>query len=111
VTDLMLAATMPGAAVLIFVSVVAWDRLREPHRNLRRPFAIGGTRDYRDACRRVERLAAAGDWRYAWSGCVAICTWLRSERHYGSARRRARLAADLDTWTARRAEFSPLAEI
>lgn len=107
----VLPAAYPIAAfVLVMGVVIGWDRLREPRRDLHRPFALGCERDYRDARRRVGRLAAAGEFQHAWLGCVAICTWLASERHYGGPRRRARLSADLEAWTARKAEFSPLAE-
>lgn len=107
-----LLAAWPFAAFALIMGVaILGDRLREPRRELRRPFAIGGERDFRAARRRVDRLAAAGDFHHAWLGCVAICTWLRGERHFGSARRQAHLSGELEVWTARRAEFNPLAEV
>lgn len=106
----LLAAAPPVAVGLVMGGVIAWDRLREPHRDLRRPIAVVDRRTFRDAHRRVEKLAAGGDFERAWAGCVAICVWLKSERHYGGRRRRAWFASRLETWTARRAEFSPLAD-
>ncbi|QYN41032.1 hypothetical protein K1T35_47680 (plasmid) [Pseudonocardia sp. DSM 110487] len=109
VSMLVYALAGPAGMGLIFAVVVVWDRLRAPHRDIRRPVAIGGYRDYRDACRQVDKLVAAGDWARAYVGTVAIRTWLRSERHYGGRRRRARLAAELERWTARQSEYGPSA--
>lgn len=110
-TALLAGAASAAAPAAIMGAVIAWDRIREPHRDLRRPFAIGGERDYRDACRRVDRLLAEGDHWHAWIGCLAICEWLKSERHYGSLRRKRRLSAALKTWTARKQEFAPFLDL
>ncbi|WP_020666501.1 hypothetical protein [Amycolatopsis nigrescens] len=64
-------------------------------------------RSYHKARAEVNTAAAAGDFPRAWSGCVAICCWLDSEQHRGRRARRERVAADLQIWTARRAEFNP----
>lgn len=105
----VLALLGPAGIGLVLGVVILIDRLREPHRDPRRPCVVVDRRTFRDARRRVEKLAAAGDFSRAWAGCVAICTWLKSERHYGNARRRAWFAEQLATWTAQRAEFNPLA--
>lgn len=105
----ILHAVWPIAAyVIVMGTVIAWDRLRELRRDLRRPFAIGGRRDMRDAARRVDRLIAEADWLHAWEGCVAICTWLSSERHFQRGRRRREFEEQLATWQARRSELCPL---
>lgn len=101
----------PAGVGLILGVVILLDRWRAPRKNIRTPVAIGGERDYRDGCVRVEKLAAAGDWTRAHTGATAICTWLRSERHYGSPARKARLEAALVTWTARCLEYDPRAEL
>jgi hypothetical protein len=89
---------------------IAWDRLREPHRDIHRPSVVVDQHTYRDTRRRVERLVAEHDWTRAHAGATAICVWLKSERHFGSRRRQIRLAADLQVWTARKSEYFPLAE-
>lgn len=104
-----LALLGPAAVAVVLGSVIGFDRLREPHRDLRRPCAVVDKRTFRDARRRVEKLAASGDFGRAWAGCVAICTWLKAERLYGGPRRRAWFARELEVWTARRSEFNPQA--
>ncbi len=108
----VLLAVGPIALFALVMGVaIGWDRLREPHRDPRRSFAVVDARTCRDARRRVERLTAAGDWSHAWYGTVAICTWLNHEKHHGRPARRARLAAELADWTARREEYNPLANM
>jgi hypothetical protein len=81
--------------------VVGWDRLREPHRDPTRPFAVVDLRTYRDAQRRIERLLAAGHPIRARYLMHAICAWLRSEVHTGRRSRRAKRAAALEQWELR----------
>jgi hypothetical protein len=111
VGPVLLFVVGPGGIGLILGAVILLDRWRAPRKDIRTSVAIGGERDYRDACVRVEKLAATGDWRRAHTGATAICTWLRSERHYGSRARQARLEAGLVTWTAHRLEYDPRAEL
>jgi hypothetical protein len=106
----LLGLAAPILFGLVTGAVILWDRLREPHRDIHRPVAVVDQRTYRDARRRVERLAAEADWRRAYAGAAAICMWLASERHFGGSRRRQRLTADLEMWTARRAEYNPATE-
>lgn len=101
---------VPAGVLAVLGLVIGFDRLREPHRDPRKPCAVVDRRTFRDATRRVNKLAAAGDFTRAWCGAVSICVWLKSERHYGSPRRRAWFATQLEIWTARRAEFTPLGE-
>jgi hypothetical protein len=107
----MLAAAPLVAFAAVMGVAIGWDRLREPRRALHRPFAVVDAHTYRDARRRIDRLAAIGDWPAAWAGTIAICQWLNHEQHYGRQSRRTRLAAELATWTARREEYNPLVSL
>ena len=100
----------PCAIGVVIGVVVLIDRWRAPLKDIYRAPAIGSERDVRDVAHQVDRLANRGEWTHAHAATVAICTWLKGERHYGSKRRQRRLAALLDTWTARRAEYDPRAE-
>jgi phage gp16-like protein len=100
-----------AAPLIVIGTVIAWDRLREPHRDIRNPSVVVDRRTYRDTRRRVERLVAEHDWTRAHAGATAICEWLASERHYGTRRRQQRMAADLQICTARKAEYFPLASV
>ncbi len=68
----------PAAMGLVFGAVVVVNRLREPHRDPRRPAAVVDPRTYRDACRRVDRLLERGDVTHARIVITSICLWLRS---------------------------------
>ncbi len=98
---LLFAASPPASIALILGAVVAWDRLREPHRDPSRPFAVVDPRTHRDAQRRITRLLAAGDPTPARPLIHAICTWLRDEIHTGPSRRRVRRARELEQWQLR----------
>jgi hypothetical protein len=111
VGPVLLAVASPAGIGLIMGVVILLDRWRVPRKDIHTPVAIGGERDFRDACFRVEKLAAAGDWTQAHTGATAICTWLRSERHYGSRIRKTRLEAALVTWTAHCLEYDPRADL
>lgn len=100
----------PAAVVLVVVVVIAVDRLREPHRDPHRARVAVDRHPFRNVARKGEMLASVGDFTRAYVGCVAICTWLTAQRHYGSARRRAWFAGQLATWSARCAEFKSLAD-
>lgn len=100
----------PCAVGIVMGTVVLVDRWRAPLRDIYRAPGIGGERDFRDVAYQVDRLLELGDWTHAYNRTVAICEWLKGERHYGSKRRQRRLADALDTWTARRAEYDPRAE-
>lgn len=102
-----LALIGPLAFALTFGGAYLYNQLR--HRPIGERAEVWNRHTYRLACRQVERQAAAGLWLTAWEGATAICTWLRSQRHYGSTRRRAWFARQYETWTAKRAEFNPLA--
>jgi hypothetical protein len=52
-------------------------------------------RTYRNAARRLTELREASEPVKAFSQVSLILTWLRSERHYGSQRRRDRFAERL----------------
>jgi len=108
---LLPALLIPAGVIAVMGLVILFDRLREPHRDPRELCAVVDRRTFRDATRRVDKLAAAGDFTRAWAGTVSICTWLKSERLYGSASRRAWFATQLEIWTARRAEFMPFAAV
>lgn len=97
--ELFLRALIPLAAfALIFGAAVAWDRLREPHRDPTKPLAVVDGRTYRAAQRRIRRLLAAGDIMRARHLMHAICVWLRAEIHTGRPSRRVRRARDLEQW-------------
>src|SRR5437016_904222 len=97
--ELFLRAIVPLTAfALIFGAVVAWDRLREPHRDPTRPMAVVDPRTYRDARRRIRRLLATGDIMRARHVMHAICVWLRGEIHTGRRSRRVRRARELEQW-------------
>lgn len=101
----------PGAIGLVIGVVVLIDRWRAPLKNIYRAPAIGSERDFRDVAFQVDRLLERGDFARAHSATVAICTWLKGERHYGSQRRQQRLQAALENWTARRGEYDKRAEL
>jgi hypothetical protein len=101
----------PCGIGLVIGTVVLIDRWRAPLRSIYRVPAIGSERDFRDVAYQVDRLVERGEWTHAYHRAVAICTWLRGERHYGSRRRQQRLSAALGNWTARRDEYNPLAEL
>ncbi|MEO6090974.1 MAG: hypothetical protein ABIQ18_48515 [Umezawaea sp.] len=105
--QILLALAGPAAIGLVLGIAIGWDRLREPHRPLTRPTVVVDRRTFRDARRKVERLVAAEEWMHAYAVATAICKWLGNERHYGRATRRRRLAAELETWTARKQEMRP----
>lgn len=92
---------------LAYGGAYLYNQLR--HRPIGERAEVWNRHTYRLACRQVERQAAAGLWFTAAEGATAICVWLRSERHYGSARRRAWFDRQLEAWTMKHAEFSPLA--
>ncbi|WP_394622350.1 hypothetical protein JNUCC0626_50305 (plasmid) [Lentzea sp. JNUCC 0626] len=100
----------PGAIGLVLGVVVLIDRWRAPLRNIDRAPAIGSERDFRDVAFQVDRLLERGDFTRAHTATVAICTWLKGERHYGSKRRQERLTTALENWTARRGEYDKRAE-
>ncbi|MBW4722403.1 hypothetical protein [Saccharothrix obliqua] len=105
--SVLMALTPPAAAGVVLGGVILWDRLREPHRDPAKPFAVVDARTFRDGRRRYDRLVAAGDWSHAHAVATAICVWLRHERHHGRAARRRRLDAQLGVWTARAQEAKP----
>jgi hypothetical protein len=92
---------------LIFAAVVGWDRLREPHRDPTRPFAVVDLRTYHDAQRRIERLLAADDPTRARHLIHAICQWLRYEVRTGRPSRRVKQAAELEQWELQLAQLTP----
>lgn len=104
---ILFGAIPPLAVLLILAAAIVWDRLREPHRDLRRPFAVVDRRTYRDAQRRIQRLRAAGDDLHARYLMHAVCVWLRREILTGRASRRLRYAADLEQWELRLVETLP----
>jgi hypothetical protein len=95
------AASLPALIALILGAVVAWDRLREPHRDPTRPFVVVDPRTYQDAQQRITRLLAADDPTHARPLIHAICIWLRDEIHTGPSRRRVRRARELEQWELR----------
>ncbi|RJQ74190.1 hypothetical protein D5S17_23250 [Pseudonocardiaceae bacterium YIM PH 21723] len=107
----LMAVLTPAAVVLVVGAAITWDRLREPHRPLHRPVVVVDERTYRDACRRVDKLIAVESWSAVYTATTAICVWLKSERHFGSRRRQARLTAALEQWTARKQEYSLAARV
>lgn len=109
--QILLAIAGPALIGAVIGAVILWDRLREPHRNLYRPVTVVDRRTYKDAVRRIERLASLGEWTKAHNGTVAILTWLNGERGLGSPRRKQWVAAQLEHWQARKAEFDPKAEV
>lgn len=106
--ELFLRALIPLAAfAVIFGAVVAWDRLRELHRDPTEPMAVFNGRTYRDAQRRIRRLLAAGDIVIARHLMHAICVWLRAEIHTGRPSRRPRRARDLEQWELQLEQHRP----
>lgn len=98
----------PAAFVLVFGSVIGFDRWREPRRPLYRPFAVVDRRTFSYAQRRIERLVDRGgpdDLRWAWMGAVSICTWLRGEVRTGRPGRRIQRASQLERWEAQAADL------
>lgn len=103
---------LPALSVPLFLgAVIAWDRLREPHRDPRRPFAVVNRRTYRDAQRRLERLLDMGEVVKALVLTMSMCGWLRQEVHVGRRSRRVWCAAELERLELRieqwRAEAAP----
>lgn len=111
--QIIIEAVAPTAATAaVFGAVVLWDRLREPHRDLRRPFAVVDMRTFRDAERRVGRLLATGELRDQFTarhGVTAMCKWLRDEVRFSRRpARRVALASKLERWEARKQELLTL---
>ena len=99
---------VPAAFVLVFGSVIGFDRWREPRRPLHRPFAVADTRTFSYAQRRIERLVERGgpeDLQCAWMGATAICVWLRGEVRSGRPGRRIRRASQRERWEAQAADL------
>ncbi|WP_431976037.1 hypothetical protein [Micromonospora haikouensis] len=99
----MLQSLLQGAASilaigLVFGTVVLIDKLREPHRDAGRPFAVVDERTYRIALRHIDRLEerAAGrdceedrarDLVRVEARLISIRVWLKREIKIGSRRK------------------------
>ena len=103
----LLALIGPAGFGLAYGGARLYNQLR--HRPIYERAEAWNWHSYQLACRQVDRQAAAELWFLAWEAAEALCTWLSSERHYGSARRQAWFERQLTTWTAKRDEFNPLA--
>jgi hypothetical protein len=107
-TTMVVQLVLPAVAICVVMAlVIGWDRWRERRRDPRRPMAVVDMRTYRDACRRVDRLVALEEWWHAYAVATAITVWAKSERHFGSAKRRRRLQAAYEAWDQRRGEYNP----
>jgi hypothetical protein len=86
----------PAAAGLVFVTVVAIDRIREPHREPATPYAVVDSRTLRRALARVDRLERRGqleDTLHARTLLQAANLWLGGEIRTGPKRRRVQRAS------------------
>lgn len=98
--EILLGAAGPTAIVIVVGSAIAYDRLKEPHRNPARPHPVVDQHTYSDACRRIQRLITTGD---VMTNLIHVRTlltsmegWMRGEIHTGPRRTKARRIAQLD---------------
>jgi hypothetical protein len=92
----LLALMGPAAIGVVMGTAIAWDRLREPHRDPTKPFAVTDRRTYRDGQRRLAKLIDAEDILHAEFVMEAMRQWLRHELHTGRRSRKAWCASQLE---------------
>jgi hypothetical protein len=98
--QILLGAAGPTTIAVVVGSAIAYDRLREPHRDPTSPHPVVDQHTYSDACRRIQRLITGGDvianLVHVRVLLTAMEQWLRGEIHTGPRRKKFRRVAQLD---------------
>ncbi|AIG81287.1 Putative membrane protein (plasmid) [Amycolatopsis japonica] len=102
----LLGIAAPLGVVLVIGAAALITRLTERRRSHQRA-TVCDMRTFHVAERQVAWQVARHDWEMAHLNAEVICTWLTSERHYGSARRQRKIKQALEVWNARRVEYRP----
>lgn len=96
----------PTAIGAVFGSFPIATRIAARHRDIRSLICVVDMRTYREAATRIPRLIAADEPVRAYSGVVAMLTWLDREAKTGRASRREWCNREIAELRLRRAELS-----
>jgi hypothetical protein len=98
---ILLAVAPLTAFAIVMGTVIGLTRLVGPKLGSHRPICVVDHRTYRDACSRVERMIADGDYLRAHHGITSMRTWLRNQVLTGRTSHRVARAAALEQWELR----------